>query len=814
VNSLAGSIYSLSCSSATNSGTLTAGTAASGVNSVVPYAGGNGGLHNGQTVTSTGVTGLTATLTSGTFASGSGSLTYTITGNPSASGTASFALNIGGQTCILTRTVAEGAITTLSCGTATNSGTLIAGVAASGVSSVVPYTGGNGGLHNGQTVTSTGITGLTATLTAGTFSTGNGSLSYTITGTPSANGTAVFALNIGGKACVLNRTVASGAITALTCASATNNGIITAGIAVSSVSSVVPYTGGNGGAHNGQTVTSTGVTGLTATLSAGAFAVGAGSVTYTITGTPTSAGTASFALSIGGRACTLTRTVNCWSLNNTTTVVELTNPTTGKIWMDRNLGAVRQATSSTDVLGYGDLYQWGRNTDGHQCRNSVTTTTVSSTDQAATSNFILSNSGNWRNPQNNNLWQGLNGTNNPCPSGYRVPTFVEFNSEVTTWNAANAYASVLKLPVAGGRLSSTSNNGTIASAGVGGVYWTSTISGNNSRNISFGPLDGGLTQVTSGDGMSVRCIKETLGTIGTLNCGSSTVTGNLISGSAASSVSASVPYTGGNGGFYAAQSVTSTGVIGLTATLTAGAFAVGSGSVSYTITGTPTSAGTASFYLSIGGRSCVLTRTVECWSLTNTTTVVDVVNPTTGKTWMDRNLGAVRQATSSTDVLGYGDLYQWGRGADGHQCRNSATTSTLSSTNQPVHGNFIITNTSLSDWISPQNNNLWQGVNGVNNPCPSGYRIPTEAEINAECLSWSARNPAGAYASPLKLPVAQRRRSDGTLDNGDSDGFQGFYWSSTVSGGNESNCIEIDQDDTVIDNRERINGFSVRCIKN
>jgi hypothetical protein len=102
----------------------------------------------------------------------------------------------------------------------------------------------------------------------------------------------------------------------------------------------------------------------------------------------------------------------------------------------------------------------------------------------------------------------------------------------------------------------------------------------------------------------------------------------------------------------------------------------------------------------------------------------------------------------------------------------------------------------------------------VNNPCPSGYRIPTEAEINAECLSWSARNPAGAYASPLKLPVAQRRRSDGTLDNGDSDGFQGFYWSSTVSGGNESNCIEIDQDDTVIDNRERINGFSVRCIKN
>jgi uncharacterized protein (TIGR02145 family) len=107
VQSVSGTITALNCASATNSGTLTAGTAASGVSSSIPYTGGNGGTHNGQTVTSTGVTGLTATLTSGTFASGNGSLTYTITGTPSASGTANFALNIGGQTCILTRTISN-----------------------------------------------------------------------------------------------------------------------------------------------------------------------------------------------------------------------------------------------------------------------------------------------------------------------------------------------------------------------------------------------------------------------------------------------------------------------------------------------------------------------------------------------------------------------------------------------------------------------------------------------------------------------------------------------------------------------------------
>jgi len=39
---------------------------------------------------------------------------------------------------------------------------------------------------------------------------------------------------------------------------------------------------------------------------------------------------------------------------------------TGKIWMDRNLGASQVATSSTDAAAYGDLYQWGRAADGHE----------------------------------------------------------------------------------------------------------------------------------------------------------------------------------------------------------------------------------------------------------------------------------------------------------------------------------------------------------------------------------------------------------------------------------------------------------------
>ena len=192
------------------------------------------------------------------------------------------------------------------------------------------------------------------------------------------------------------------------------------------------------------------------------------------------------------------------------------------------------------------------------------------------------------------------------------------------------------------------------------------------------------------------------------------------------------------------------------------------------------------------------------------TSIIDVTNPTTGAIWMDRNLGATQAATSSTDVDAYGDLYQWGRFSDGHQCRTSATNPALSSTDQPAHGDFITVNSGNFDWRSPKNDNLWQGVNGINNPCPSGYRIPTEAELEAERLSWSANTSVGAFASPLKLPMAgYRSGSFGSLNYVDSFGY---YWSSTVSGA-LSRVLYCDGLDSYMGDNTRAGGNSVRCLK-
>ncbi len=192
------------------------------------------------------------------------------------------------------------------------------------------------------------------------------------------------------------------------------------------------------------------------------------------------------------------------------------------------------------------------------------------------------------------------------------------------------------------------------------------------------------------------------------------------------------------------------------------------------------------------------------------TEVVEVINPATGKTWMDRNLGASRAATSRTDAEAYGDLYQWGRAADGHQKRTSSTTPTLSSSDTPGHGSFILAPDSPWDWRNPQNDNLWQGVTGITNPCPPGYRLPTDAEWEDERASWISNDRDGAFASPLKLPVAGNRSlSDGSLG---AVGSYGYYWSSTVNI-TYSRLLNFTISTAGMYSFRRAGGFSVRCFK-
>ena len=175
--------------------------------------------------------------------------------------------------------------------------------------------------------------------------------------------------------------------------------------------------------------------------------------------------------------------------------------------------------------------------------------------------------------------------------------------------------------------------------------------------------------------------------------------------------------------------------------------------------------------------------------------------------WLDRNLGASRVATSLTDSNAYGDLYQWGRLADGHEKRTSGTTTTLATTDTPGHGDFIITS---GDWRNPQNNNLWQGADGINNPAPPGWRLPTEAELDAERASWATQNAAGAFGSDLRFCYGGAR-----LNNNAS-----FFSTNTNAFIMSSTTINLDarrlffsSSSASIGTRNRGTAYSVRCVR-
>jgi hypothetical protein len=236
-------------------------------------------------------------------------------------------------------------------------------------------------------------------------------------------------------------------------------------------------------------------------------------------------------------------------------------------------------------------------------------------------------------------------------------------------------------------------------------------------------------------------------------------------------------------------------------------------------TKTTNGTGTGSFSSNLTGLTSSTTYYVKAYAtnssgtsygneITFTTSVVITpeVTTATGRTWMDRNLGASQVATSSTDAQAYGDLYQWGRGNDDHQLRTSTTTSTQSSIDQPGNNLFILNG---GDWRTSTNDNLWQGVNGTNNPCPSGFRIPTKTEWDNESNSWSGINEA--YSSPLKVTMSGDRQSSGGSIV--VVGQWGSFWTSTISG-TSAYRVYFGSGGKGSDTFNRAWGFSVRCIKN
>ncbi len=199
------------------------------------------------------------------------------------------------------------------------------------------------------------------------------------------------------------------------------------------------------------------------------------------------------------------------------------------------------------------------------------------------------------------------------------------------------------------------------------------------------------------------------------------------------------------------------------------------------------------------------------------------VTTATGRIWLDRNLGASRVATSSTDTQGYGDYYQWGRPADGHQTKyltnNNSTgvTTTRSATAVPSTDLWIAPIDGSNDWLSTPDNTLWTGANPATNPCPAGFRIPTESEWSAERATWSSTNAAGGFASPLKLTRPGMLTSFGSSGAyfTAKDNFGQYLTQTAYTTNGGARYFGIEGGNAWFDqNYYKSDGMSVRCIQN
>ena len=176
----------------------------------------------------------------------------------------------------------------------------------------VPYLSGDGTSYaQGTAIASYGVTGLSAVLQAGTLANGDDSLTYQITGTPTATGNANFLIDFGGQSCVMSLVVndvivVNPSIASLICDSAKLSAPLCTNI-YNYATAYIPYDSGNGGivTTNGRFIRSTGVTRLFAFTQADTLANGAGFLKLIIFGTPTTNGIASFNLTYLGKTCTL-----------------------------------------------------------------------------------------------------------------------------------------------------------------------------------------------------------------------------------------------------------------------------------------------------------------------------------------------------------------------------------------------------------------------------------------------------------------------------------------------------------------------------
>ena len=447
-------------------------------------------------------------------------------------------------------------------------------------------------------------------------------------------------------------------------------------------------------------------------------------------------------------------------------------------------------------------------------------------------------------------WYAVADPRGLCPTGWHVPSDAEWTSLENFLGGAS---------VAGGKMKSMgtiqagtglwddpntaadnssgftglpgdfrSYNGNYGYIGLFGYWWSSTDTTSPdawSRDLNYSNANSRRLNYDKTDGFSVRCLKDApeTGSIDSLDCAGRVQMNYLAEKIPAENVQLIIPYTGGNGGAFSAQSIPSADVIGLAATIAAGNFSNGNDSLVFNISGTPAGFGTATFSISIGGKQCNINMNVaDTGSLRDIEGNLYTSIKIGTQEWMQQNLKTSKYRNGNS-ILTNLDNTQWSAATEG-----AFSVYLDNDTNDLTYGklyNWYAVAGALCpvDWHVPTDHD-WNLLTKYLDPaadtncvnCASstiaGGKMKSTGTIQAGTGLWQNPNTDATNSSGFTgLPGTLRTSSGSFYDIG----YYGYWWSSTEGSSALawSRNLRYTPGDSIRGTYDKTYGFSVRCLR-